>query len=547
MTKQLCKEIITTYKTSLLALAGLELLHSLLLLATAWQFSGLVANVYQHAFTDFPAAAPVLLALFLMLCLQPLASFQQRRIIIRLSASWRETCRLRLHQHAPHTATSPAALSLQATETVDRLDHLLSKALPVTSALLFRTPVILAAALAADPLTALLFALTLPIAPFLLYLIGQATKTASSREWHRLQQLNAGFDDMLRSMMTWKLFAQEQAQRQDLRTLSQGFAQTSLQVLKLAFASSFALELITTLSIAIVAVSTGLRLLDNALAFRTALLLLLLAPEFYQPLRQGGIIFHAAIESLTAWQKLQAFVLAPQPAAADGHHEQLQLPPAIHLQDIRYRYPGTKDILLGLQQETFPAHKISVITGPSGCGKSTLLKLLAGLLPPDQGLVLLNDQPLATMAAASRQKLIAYVPQQPHLYAASLQENVSLFQEVPAERIRQALRLASLDGLLHRLPAGLDTKLGGNGLPLSQGERKRLGLARALLQNRPVTLLDEPTAGMDEALEQQIIRALTAFAHRRTLVIISHHPAIQAIADKIIHLAPYPTEGADRP
>ena len=546
MTKQLCKELINTYRTSLLALAGLELLYSLLLLAIAWQLSGLIVLVYPQALIDFSAAAPVLLALFLMLCLQLPISFQQRRILAQMSASWRETCRLRLQQSFPQMSMSPADLSLLATETVDALDHLLSKGLPAASALFFRTPVILAATLAADPLTAVLFALTLPIAPFLLYLIGQATKNASNREWHQLQHLAAGFDDLLHSMMTLKLFGQEHAQRQNLQTLSQGFTQTSLQVLKLAFASSFALELITTLAIAIVAVSTGLRLLDDAIAFRTALLLLLLAPEFYQPLRQGGIIFHAAIESLTAWNKLQTFIRIPQPAILTGHHEQLQLPPAIHLQDIRYCYPGSKATILALQQETFPAHKISVITGPSGCGKSTLLKLLAGLLVPCQGLILLNDQPLTTMAATSRQKLLAYVPQQPHIYTASLQENISLFQDIPAERIRQALRLASLDDWLQTLPAGLSTRLGGKGLPLSQGERKRLGLARALVQNRPVTLLDEPTAGMDAALEQQIIRALTAFSYRRTLVIISHHPAIHAIADKIIELTPCNTEGDDK-
>ena len=179
-----------------------------------------------------------------------------------------------------------------------------------------------------------------------------------------------------------------------------------------------------------------------------------------------------------------------------------------------------------------------MITGSSGCGKSTLLKLLAGLYRPDSGTISLNGQLLATMAPASRQKLIAYVPQEPHIFATSLRNNVCLFQSVPDERIRQALRLASLEEWYHALPQGLDTPLGPGGLPLSEGQRKRLGLARALLQNRPVTLLDEPTAGMNEELENQVLRAITAFARHRTVVLVSHRPAVKAIADTIIELQP---------
>ncbi|SFT47903.1 ATP-binding cassette, subfamily C, CydD [Selenomonas sp. GACV-9] len=545
MSKPFIQHFLSTYKAALLWLASLELVSSLLILAIAWQFTGLIAGVASQTFTAISETAPVLLALFLMLCLRLLLTDCQRRRLVHLSTSWREQCRQKIHTGLTSQSLAPADLSILAVETIDALDNLLSQGLPVLLALVIRTPVLIAAASVADPFTALLFALTLPIAPFLLYLIGQTTKAASQREWAKLEELATGFQQMLRSMLTIKLFGQERTARHTLHTLSHDFATAALQVLKLAFASAFALELITTLSIAIIAVSTGLRLLDGTHSFPAAFFLLLLAPEFYQPLRQGGIIFHAAIESLTAWQKLKGFGLTCEPPATENaRHEQLQVPPAISVQRLSYHYPGTAAKLFEQYHEDFPAVKISVITGPSGCGKSTLLKLLAGLLSPAYGTILLNDQPLATMAAASRQKLITYVPQQPHIYDASLKDNVSLFQEVPDERVRQALRLASLEDWFLALPDGLATPLGDSGLPLSQGQRNRLGLARALLQNRPIALLDEPTAGMDEQLEQQLLRTLTAFAKRRTLIIISHHPAVQSIADKCITLSPAPEQEA---
>ena len=538
MTNQLLKQLLQLPKKAFVFPVCYELAASLLILAIAKDFTGLLNHFYAKDITHMAETAPVLLALFLMLCLRSWINYQQQTFLKKISADMRKKYRLHLHQQLPYQPAAVRDHSLLAVETVDALDNLFTKVFPLLTALLIRLPLLLAATLVIDPLTALLFALTLPIAPFLLYLIGQATKKASQREWHHLETLTNGFHELLRGMVMLRIFRQESRQREQLASLSQAFATASLTVLQLAFASSFALELITTLSIAIIAVSTGLRLLSGTLSFGTAFFVLLLAPKFYEPLRQGGLAFHAFMDAHTAWQKLQDFLACDATVSPRGHYERLQIPPAILLESLCYSYPGTHTTVIRQLALTLPADKITMITGSSGCGKSTLLKLLAGLYRPDSGTISLNGQLLATMAPASRQKLIAYVPQEPHIFATSLRNNVCLFQSVPDERIRQALRLASLEEWYHALPQGLDTPLGPGGLPLSEGQRKRLGLARALLQNRPVTLLDEPTAGMNEELENQVLRAITAFARHRTVVLVSHRPAVKAIADTIIELQP---------
>lgn len=542
MFKQLLIPFFCKEKSALQILFAGELFSSLLLLLAARQIAVLIGGIFRESFLSLSTAAPVLLALFLIRSLQALLHYKKAALIGKLSSRLCRDCRLKLHQQLAFQPSSQGNISLLAIETITAFAVLLKKVMPIFLSLLVRTPVLFAAALALDTLTALLFLFTLPIAPFLLYLIGKKVKTASTQEYHQLEQVSLAFQEKLRGMLTLRLFRQEQTQRRHFRTLSQAFSASALCVLQTAFLSSFALELITTLSIAIIAVSTGFRLIDGTLAFFPAFFLLLIAPVFYLPFRQSGAAFHSLLEAHTAWQALRQYGLSgfneTKQTVRKGRLDKVQIPPAIHIQKLCWQYPPSATLLFQNFSAQFPAGKITVIQGVSGSGKTTLLQLLAGLLCPKSGTISLNKQTLHTMTAESKQKLIAYVPQEPHVFAATLSQNVSLFQPVPEERIRQALRLASLKSWYTALPQGLATQLGAGGLPVSEGQRKRLGLARALLQNRPVTLLDEPTAGMELPLEQKICQALTAFSHHRTLVIVSHRPAIQAIADYILTLAP---------
>ena len=534
--KTLLYQTLQSHKRTLMLLAALELGQSLLLLAAAAILTCIVQNaLLAGSGANALTPAPFLCLLAVLAGQQGLA-LPSRRLQHSLSQQARLKMRQRLHESSlgkpsPH-------LTALALEACDALDSYFTQVLPELLQLIIVLPVMFCAALALDTWTALLYIITVPIAPFLLYLIGQLTKKRSQQQWQKLTELTKGFRELLLGMISLKLAGRSKAQSQHLAQLTEGFAAASLQVLQLAFASSFMLELITTLSIALAAVSIGLRLLAGQLSFPPAFFLLLITPLFYQPLRQSGACFHALLTARTAEQELASCLTEAPPAT--GTHSQLQIPPAVRAENICYTYPGHSRPVLRNLSLTCPAGKATALTGPSGCGKSTLLKLLAVLDFPRQGGLWLNEADLTRLAPQSLARLISYLPQEPYIFAGTVAENVSLFQEVPPARIETALRLASLENWRQGLPQGLNTRLGAGGLNLSHGERKRLGLARIILQNRPIALLDEPTAGLDEATEQAVLKALRAFSHQRTLIIASHRPALLDWADKIIELEPAP-------
>ena len=521
--------------------AAIELLHGGLVVAAAWETAVIVNTVFMEH-SGLTEAASDLLMLFLCVLSMALLRLPKSRIEAQLSHRVRLSARTALHEAMLlHGRSSSGALTLTL-ERVDALDPFFHTVLPTMIAGAVLIPLILIVTAFADPLSALLFLVTLPIAPFLLFLIGKATRRASERQWDKMQSLTNGFGELVRAAMTLKIFRRIDAEGSHLAHMSHSFAEASLSVLRLAFVSAFALELITTLSIALIAVSIGLRLLDGMMTFQTAFFVLILAPLFYQPLREGGIAFHAAMDAKTAEAALTPYLDLPSPT--DGARSQILSPPAVRTEKLSYRYPLTEEEVLTDLHLSFPAGKSTVLAGASGIGKSTLLLLLAGQMAPSEGKIVLSDGAgegnsfdLAQLSEKTRTHLITYVPQEPHIFTASLAENVSLWLENASdEAVTAALEAAALGDFLHALPEGLRTPLGAGGHPLSAGERHRLGLARAFFQNRPIVLLDEITAGLDGDTEALVIDALTRFAHHRTLILTSHRPALIAWADRVITL-----------
>ena len=539
--KSILLSAIRTQRHSVLMRVTIELLHGGLVVAAAWEAAVIVNTVFMEH-SGLTEAASDLLMLFLCVLSMALLRLPKSRIEAQLSHRVRLSARAALHEAMLlHGRSSAGALTLTL-ERVDALDPFFHTVLPTMIAGAVLIPLILIATAFADPLSALLFLVTLPIAPFLLFLIGKATRRASERQWDKMQALTNGFGELVRAAMTLKIFRRIDAEGAHLAHMSHSFAEASLSVLRLAFVSAFALELITTLSIALIAVSIGLRLLDGMMTFQTAFFVLILAPLFYQPLREGGIAFHAAMDAKTAETALLPFVDLRAPM--DGAQSQILSPPAVHTENISYRYPLTEEEVLTDLHLSFPAGKSTVLAGASGIGKSTLLLLLAGQIAPSEGKIVLSDGAgegnsfdLAQLSEKTRTHLITYVPQEPHIFTASLAENVSLWlEDATDEAVSAALEAAALDDFLHALPEGLRTPLGAGGHPLSAGERHRLGLARAFFQNRPIVLLDEITAGLDGDTEALVIDALTRFAHHRTLILTSHRPALIAWADRVITL-----------
>lgn len=506
-----------------------ELLHALAVLGACGAASLAIDQVFLGK-GSLSTTAPVLLVLFVMLGALHFIGLWQSRLQQSLSGAVRKDVREKLHarllskegQTDQHFTRELLPLALEST---DALDAWYTRVLPVVLGIAITMPCLLLAAFLVDPMTGLLMLVTVPIAPFLLYLIGRVTREASEAQWRAMNRFSAGLAEILRALPTLKLFARERAERQRVRGLSEDFAGAALRVLQLSFVSAFALELITTLAIAIIAVSIGLRLLYGQLTFTAAFFVLLLTPEFYQPLRLSGTAFHSGMIAHTAQTSLGA--IAPKGVQV----AQASLSPsttrgAIAVRDLSFRYPGSPLPLLSGIQFTVPKGSLTVLAGPSGCGKTTLLRLLAGLLTPESGQI-------------TRADAWSYVPQEPHLYNATLFENITLFQQGYDEAsVRKALKALCLSEWAESLPQGLMTPLGEGGQSLSQGQRKRLGLARALVQDRPLILLDEPTAALDEATAATIREVLLSLqaSGRHTLFVISHDERLQATADTVLDL-----------
>lgn len=536
-----------------------ELLHALAVLGACGAASLAIDQVFLEK-GSLSTTAPVLLVLFVMLGALHFIGLWQSRLQQSLSGAVRKDVREKLHarllsREGQTDQRFTRELLPLALESTDALDAWYTRVLPVVLGIIITMPCLLLAAFFVDPMTGLLMLVTVPIAPFLLYLIGRVTREASEAQWRAMNRFSAGLAEILRALPTLKLFAREQAERQRVRRLSEDFAGAALRVLQLSFVSAFALELITTLAIAIIAVSIGLRLLYGQLTFTAAFFVLLLTPEFYQPLRLSGTAFHSGMIAHTAESSLlKASSFAPatrgvsvvgaiapkgvqvaQAALSPSTTRREALPAAaLTVQNISFRYPGSPLPLLSGIQFTVPKSSLTVLAGPSGCGKTTLLRLLAGLLIPESGQI-------------TRADALSYVPQEPHLYNATLFENITLFQQRYDEAsVHKALKALCLSDWAEALPQVLATPLGEGGQSLSQGQRKRLGLARALVQDRPLILLDEPTAALDEttaATIREVLLSLKA-SGRHTLFVISHDERLQAAADTLLDLDALQTDEA---
>lgn len=525
-----------------------ELLHALAVLGACGAASLAIDQVFLEK-GSLSTTAPVLLVLFVMHGALHFIGLWQSRLQQSLSGAVRKDVREKLHvrllsREGQTDKRFTRELLPLALESTDALDAWYTRVLPVVLGIAITMPCLLLAAFLVDPMTGLLMLVTVPIAPFLLYLIGRVTREASEAQWRAMNRFSAGLAEILRALPTLKLFARERAERQRVQGLSKDFAGAALRVLQLSFVSAFALELITTLAIAIIAVSIGLRLLYGQLTFSAAFFVLLLTPEFYQPLRLSGTAFHSGMTAHTAETALGA--IAPKGVQVAqtslGTSSTRDVPVsgasaiqgAIAVQDLSFRYPGSPLPLLSGIQFTVRQGSLTVLAGPSGCGKTTLLRLLAGLLTPESGQI-------------ARADACSYVPQEPHLYNATLFENITLFQQGYDEAsVHKALKALCLSEWAEALPQGLMTPLGEGGQSLSQGQRKRLGLARALVQDRPLILLDEPTAALDERTAATIREVLLALkeSSKHTLFVISHDERLQAAADTVLDLDALQTDGA---
>lgn len=424
-------------------------------------------------------------------------------------------------------------------EGIDGLEGYFAKFLPLCIAAALMPPIILAIVMPSDLFSGLIFLFTAPLIPIFMFLIGKQAEQANRRQWQTLANLSAYFLDLLEGLMLLKIFNQSERQQQEVAAMSEAFRHSTMKVLRVAFLSAFVLELTATLSIAIIAVSVGLRLLAGQVAFEQALFLLLLAPEFYQPLRQLGSAFHQAIAGSIAAAKL--YEVLARPAILPGRGGTGRLADktiAVAFEDVTYAYQADRDHAVHHLSFVAEAGHHTAVVGLSGTGKSTVFQLLMGFAEPQSGQIYLNQQPLLSLAWPSLCHRIAYLPQEPYLFAMSAAENIALGKSgATADEIIAAAKQAEIHAFIMGLPQGYETMLGSGGQRLSGGQKQRIAIARAFLQNADLILLDEAFTGLDAENARVVAEALRSLAAGKTMITITHHPAMAAQADRIVVIA----------
>ncbi|UYQ63235.1 thiol reductant ABC exporter subunit CydD [Streptomyces peucetius] len=444
----------------------------------------------------------------------------------------------------PRVGGGTGSLVALASRGVDALDDYFSRYLPQLGLAVVVPVAVLARIVTEDWVSAAVIVVTLPLIPLFMVLIGWATRTSTDRQWRLLSRLSGHFLDVVAGLPTLKVFGRAKAQAESIRTITTQYRQATLRTLRIAFLSSFALELLSTLSVALVAVGIGMRLVHGDLDLYTGLVILILAPEAYLPIRQVGAQFHAAAEGLSAAEEIFE-VLETAPRRSGG----APVPSTLRLEvdKVTVRHERRSEASLeGASLVVEPGETVALV-GESGVGKSTLLDVLLGFVDPAEGRVRIGGTDLADLDMERWREQIAWVPQTPYLFAGTIAENVRLARpDADDAAVRTALREAGAYDFVSALPLGPETLLGEEGAGLSAGQRQRLALARAFLADRPLLLLDEPTAALDGATEEGIVEAVGRLARGRTVLLVVHRPALLAVADRVVTLSRTATAGTTR-
>ncbi len=523
----------------LAAIVGLGAVGAGLVVAQAMLIAEIVVGSFQDGLSVGELRTPLLL-LVAVAAGRGLVGWLTELAAHRASAAVKSELRGRLLDRA--TSLGPGWLDGQrtgslvtlATRGVDALDGYFSRYLPQLGLAVVVPAAVLARIVTEEWVSAAIIVGTLPLIPVFMVLIGWATQNRMDRQWLLLSRLSGHFLDVVAGLPTLKVFGRAKAQAESIRAITAEYRRATIRTLRIAFISSFALELLATLSVALVAVTIGMRLVHGDLDLYTGLLILILAPEAYLPLRQVGTQYHAAAEGLGAAEEIFTVLETPVPAAGKGTVPQ----GALAFEDVTVRYPGRAvDAVTDVSFTVAPGETVALV-GPSGAGKSTLLSAALGFVRPDAGRVSVGGAGLSGLDLSEWHRRVAWVPQRPHLYAGTIAENVRLARpDADDAAVRRALRDAGALDFVDALPHGADTVLGEDGAGLSAGQRQRLALARAFLADRPVLLLDEPTAALDGATEAEVVEAVRRLAEGRTVLLVVHRPALLAVADRVVRLA----------
>ena len=433
-----------------------------------------------------------------------------------------------------------AQLETLGTRGLDGLDAYFARYLPQLVLAIVVPVVVLAAVATQDWVAAAVMVVTLPLIPLFMGVIGVSTRARTARRLSALQRLAGQFLDSVAGLPTLKIFGAAASQARRVGVATDALRRETLGTLRVSFMSSLVLELLASLSVAVVAVAVGLRLVNGGLDFFTGLFVLVLAPEAYQPLRQLAAQFHASADGVAAAEQVFEVLETPLPERGSGSPVQELPDPStqrLQVHQATVRYPGQPEpVFTGFSFQANPGEIVALV-GASGAGKSTVLGVLLGQVPLESGRVIIGDQDLSELDLTRWRNRVAWVPQRPYLFAGSLGDNITLGRpHATRTDIDDAVASAGLSGLVSRLPDGLGTLLGERGYGLSSGERQRVALARAFVMDASLLVLDEPTANLDGDTEASILSIIRRMSGGRTVVMAAHRQALVAMADRTVRL-----------
>ena len=518
-------------------------LNGLLLIAQGWVLARIVtAVIFENADIwdmrrSLAALCLIFVLRFVFMTLADRMAFlgaQQVKLALRGALQ----ARLRALGPVFITRQGSGALLNALTEGIEKIEAYYATFLPAKATMAMLPLSILAGVMPLDWVSGLVMVLTAPLIPLFMVLIGKGAESLNQKQWRKLARMSNHFLDVVQGITTLKIFNAAQREGAMISKISEEYRRDTMAVLRLAFLSSVTLEFFSTVSIALVAVFIGFRLMWGDMTFFPGFYVLLLAPEFYLPLRKMGAAYHARMEAIGAVDKMIEIMGAPVPAFFGERSVGAgQSAGAVSFKDVDFSYEEGRAALSGLSFDLEPGRHVALI-GPSGGGKSTVFSLLLGFIAPSLGCVLVNGQDIAEMDIAAWRRQISWVPQTPTLFYGTVLENICLgAPEASREEAAALCEKLEMDAFIRALPQGYDTKVGEKGYGLSGGQIRRIAIARAFLRKSSLVMMDEPTASLDmetEAVLQQAMRELCA---GKTVLSIAHRLHTVRDANEIVYLA----------
>lgn len=517
-------------------------LTAVLVIVQAWLLSSVIVGVTADGLT-WDNVRDSVVALLLVFVGRALLQWASEVAAVRSSARAKQQLRAAVVERV--IALGPALpdrgeVAAITTRGVDALDSYYARYLPQLVLAVIVPIAVLAVVLGQDILSAVIIAVCIPLIPIFMILIGLYTRSRVDRQWRTLAVLSGHFLDLVSGLPTLKVFGRAKAQVEAIRNVGERYRSTTMGVLRISFLSSFWLELLSTLSVALVAVSVGLRLAEGQIVYSVALFVLLLAPEVFLPLRMVGTHFHAAAEGLGAADRMLQIIEQPLPVNGGAQRPAIT---SVTFTDVLVKYAGRGGVdMQGARLSCLPG-TVTALIGQSGGGKSTLVHAALGFVAVDRGAISVGNDPLTELDVTWWRSQVGWLPQHPQLIAADLSPTPTIREVVRAGRalsdadLQRALESVSVWSELG--PAPLDRTLSADGSGVSAGQRQRIALARALAAEPAVVILDEPTAALDGESEAAVLHAVQASASRGAIVIVvAHRPSLVIAADQVFHVRP---------